>query len=258
MTGYRNGATYVWPPGSYLQPIRNISTTGNRSYSVFVTLSGDIYLDNGGKQRVEKWAANNSIESEWAMTANSNCLGLFIDSNNTLYCSINSAHRVMKRSLNTNTSSMFTVAGNTCAGNNAYQLTYPKGIFVHANFTLYVADSGNDRIQRFGPRELTATTVAGGSAPGTIVLNRPTSIVLDGDDYLFIVDSRNHRILASSPGGFRCIAGCSGTSGRASYQLSSPMLMSFDMQGNIFVSDWSNHRIQKFLLATNSCRESHH
>ena len=258
VAGYRNSAVYVWPPGNNLYLIRNVSTTGNHSYSVFVTLLGDIYLDNGSKQRVEKWAANDSIESEWAMAASYNCLGLFIDNNNTLYCSMNSAHRVIKRSLNTNASNSSTAAGTTCAGDNANQLTYPKGIFVHANFTLYVADSGNDRIQRFGPQQVNATTVVGSSVPGTIMLNRPTSVVLDADDHLFIVDSRNHRIIASGPGGFRCVAGCSGTSGNRRNQLSSPMLMSFDMQGNIFVSDCSNHRIQKFLLATNSCRKSHH
>ena len=76
---------------------------------------------------------------------------------------------------------------------------------------------------------------------------------MDADGYLFIVDSSNHRIVGSGPGGFRCVVGCSGSSGPGSYQLNGPQTMSFDSDGNIFVADSGNGRLQKFLLAQNSC-----
>jgi len=89
---------------------------------------------------------------------------------------------------------------------------------------------------------------------GNISLNCPTGIVLDADDYLFIVDNLNSRIVASSPNGFRCLVGCSGSSGSASNQLYYPETMAFDSYGNIFVTDWNNNRVQKFILlnTTNS------
>ena len=133
----------------------------------------------------------------------------------------------------------------------------PNGIFVDFNFTLYVADSNNNRIQRFGAGQMNAATVAGNGAPGTITLNYPTDIILDDDGYLFIVDRYNHRIVGSGPDGFRCVAGCSGISGSASNQLYYPQGMAFDSYGNIWVTDTNNRRIQKFILKANSCGKYH-
>ncbi len=81
----------------------------------------------------------------------------------------------------------------------------PNGIFVDNNFNLYVADTGNHRIQFFQSGQLTATTVVGKGAPGTISLYNPTDVLLDADGYLFIVDSGNYRIVGSASNGFRCI-----------------------------------------------------
>ena len=81
-------------------------------------------------------------------------------------------------------------------------------------------------------------TVAGkGSANVTIELTGPKGIVLDGDQHLFIVDSYNHRIIGSDENGFHCI----------NDKLSSPVTMSFDSYGNIYVLDGNNHRVQKIL-----------
>jgi DNA-binding beta-propeller fold protein YncE len=113
-----------------------------------------------------------------------------------------------------------------------------------------VADCGNDRIQLFQPGELNGTTIAGTGAPNTIDLNCPSGVLLDGDDYLFIVDNGNHRIVGEGVFGFRCIVGCQ-RQGSASYQLSNPQTMAFDRHGNIYVTDTGNSRVQKFLLVTN-------
>ena len=148
---------------------------------------------------------------------------------------------------------MTTVAGLSCAGSATDMLRYPHGIFVMVNFDLYVADSGNDRIQLFRSGETTARTVVGNGTSGTINLNWPTVVVLDADGYLFIVDHGNHRIIGSGPGGYRCVGGCSGSRGAASNQLSNPVALSFDSYGNLFALDRDNRRIQKFLVSNNSC-----
>ncbi|CAF1540031.1 unnamed protein product, partial [Rotaria sordida] len=65
------------------------------------------------------------------------------------------------------------------------------------------------------------------------------------------MDKGNHRIVGSGLNGFRCLVGCYGV-GSQSNQLNNPYSLSFDRSGNMFVSDQSNHRIQKFLLMKDS------
>jgi hypothetical protein len=218
-----------------------------------VTTNGDIYVDNGlHNGRVDKWTmdANTSIP---AMSVNSSCYGLFVDINDTLYCSMPNLHQVVKRWLTDNTTTSTLAAGTGILGSTANMLNQPFGIFVDVNFDLYVADFGNSRIQLFGVGQLNAITIAGsGSLNATISLNSPSGIVLDADHYLFIVDCGNSRIVGSGPNGFQCLVGCSGP-GSASNQLYAPSTLSFDSYGNIFVTDFYNNRVQQFILLTNLC-----
>ena len=115
-----------------------------------------------------------------------------------------------------------TVAGTSCIYSAPDSLANPRGLFVSVNFSLFVADSSYNRIQRFDVGQLNATTVAGSGAFGTISLNNPNTVVLDGNGYLFIADTGNHRIIGSGPDGFRCVAGCTNTWGSASNQLLPP------------------------------------
>ncbi|CAF0757324.1 unnamed protein product, partial [Adineta steineri] len=52
--------------------------------------------------------------------------------------------------------------------------------------------------------------------------------------------------------GFRCLVGCYG-GGSQSSELNNPFSFSFDHSGNMFVTDQSNHRIQKFQYVEESC-----
>ena len=131
-------------------------------------------------------------------------------------------------------------------------LNSPQGIFVNSHFDLYVADCGNNRVQLFRSGEVNGTTVIVNGSNGLITLNCPMGIVLDGDGYLFILDGLHHRVIGSGPWGFRCVVGCSGSSGPGSNQLLNPQTMSFDRDGNLFVMDQGNDRIQKFLFENNS------
>jgi hypothetical protein len=236
-----------------IHPTRTVSGNVSNPYSLFVTTTGDIYVDNGhANHQVDKLTLNTN-SSVLAMYVGSDCWGLFVDINDTLYCSLSFLHQVVAKSLNSDLNISITVAGTGNAGSVSNTLRNPEGIFVDMNFDLYVADYNNNRIQLFKSGQLNATTVAGNrSSNPTITLNGPTGIVLDADGYLFIVDNSNNRIIGSGPNGFRCIAGCSGN-GSASNQLSDPQTLSFDSYGNMFVTDSGNNRIQKFILLTNSC-----
>ena len=247
-----NGDILIWRNGSS-NPSMTIITNGSSSTSMFVTSYEQIFVDNGDKnKRVDRWTSNGTRLSS-PMSICSSCSGIFIDTNNNLHCCQQKLHRVIKKPLKDQSRIFSIVAGTGCSGPASSQLDHPFGIFVTVNFDLYVADSANDRVQLFRSGEAGAITVAGNGAPGTIGLNWPSGVFVDANGYLFILDHANHRILGSGPYGFRCLVGCSGSAGAASDQLFKPVTMSFDSNGNLFVTDWNNNRIQKFLLSDHSC-----
>ncbi|CAF3810862.1 unnamed protein product [Adineta steineri] len=239
-----------------INPNKIISVDFFNSKSVFITNNGDIYYDNGNlNHRVDKWISSTDTFVN-VMNVNASCYGLFIDINDTLYCSVFRHNKVFKRWLNESEMIPTTAAGSGIPGSASNELSGPWGIFVDLNFDLYVADWGNDRIQLFKQGELNGKTIVGqGSLNNNISLDHPSGIVLDADKYLFIVDKNNHRIIRSGPNDIRCIIGCSGE-GSESHQLRSPSTLSFDSYGNIFIVDKENHRIQKFDFLLNSCDNS--
>ncbi|CAF3746113.1 unnamed protein product [Rotaria sp. Silwood1] len=235
----------VWSEGRII-PTTIISNGLSSPLSLFVTINGDIYVGNSKNGRVDMWTQN-TTDSIPAMYVRSPCFSLFVDIKNTLYCSLQTLHQVIKRSLNSISNVTTIAAGNGSAGSASNMLSSPRGIFVDTKFNLYVADCVNNRIQCFQVRELNGKTVAGNGAPSTITLSCPSGIVLDGDGNLFIVDKDNHRIIESGENGFRCVVGCHGK-GSAPNQLSNPTSLSFDSYGNIFVTDRGNSRIQKIFF----------
>jgi hypothetical protein len=249
------GHVIMWQEG-IANPKRNISGGLNAPYSVFATDSGDVYIDNGKViGRLDKWTPT-SVNSTPVMFICKECYGLFVDAENNIYCSMVYDHQVLSISLNTRLNMWSTVAGTGVAASTATTLYYPCGIFSDTNLDLYVADCGNDRIQKFRSGSLNGTTVVAASVPGTIALDCPSGIILDADGYMFIADSYYHRIIASGPTGFRCLFSCFGV-GSLSHQLYFPVALSFDSYGNLYVADAGNNRIQRFSITSNSCGEYH-
>ena len=242
----------VWVQGNSI-PSRIISGGMSSPMGIFVSPRGDIYAGNDASYPyVKRWTLT-STNSTIAMYTNGTCYGLFIDRNDDLYCSMAPPHQVFRISTNGLTNVSIPVAGNGTSGAESNMLYNPRGIFVDSNFTLFVAECGNNRVQRFLLGELNGTTVAGNGSFGNFALWCPSKVVLDMDGYLFITDYYNNRVIGSGPLGFRCIAGCTGASGPGSNQLNGPHSLSFDSDNNLFVLEMGNARIQKFLFQKNSC-----
>ena len=231
--------------------IGNISTYS----SPFVTEDRYLYFESGQQPgRIIRRSLNNTdnvIVAEFG----GECRGLFIDTNNTLYCGVTLQHRVATKSLkDLSAATIVTRAGTVTAGSSANQLYDPWGIFVDTNFDLYVADPGNNRIQVFRSGNSYGTTVVGAGTHGNHLLSFPTDVVLDKNSNLYIADNNNNRIVRISPIGFQCIAGCLGTNGSAANQFNIAYSLRFDSYGNLFVVDEFNSRVQKFFL-TSRCRK---
>ncbi|CAF4246554.1 unnamed protein product, partial [Adineta steineri] len=217
----------VWPEGS-TSSIRSLTTLlllPPQLPGVAVASNGDIYASIFVllADRVDKWSlgatSSSAVISYSLFNSIGACQSLFVSTNSYIYCSSSGDNTVYKNALSSSATSSTTAAGTGSCGSTSNKLCSPLGIFVDSSLKLYVADSGNNRIQVFASGSSTATTV---SITGTSSLNTPSGVVLDGSGYLFIVDQGNNRIIGQGPNGFRCVVGCTGSSGSASDQLSSP------------------------------------
>jgi DNA-binding beta-propeller fold protein YncE len=104
---------------------------------------------------------------------------------------------------------------------------------------VYVADTGNDRVQRF--------TIDGGHgaeivAPGTLA--NPRGVAVRGSR-MAVADDQHHRIVVFDTGGhvLRTVGTGPGT---MPGQLNFPYGVGFDPQGRLFVADDLNHRVVRY------------
>jgi tripartite motif-containing protein 71 len=111
------------------------------------------------------------------------------------------------------------------------------GLAVSGNF-VYVADTGNDRIQRF--------TLDGGHgaeivAPGQLA--NPRGIAVRGTR-LLVADDQHHRLVVYDTGGH--LLRVVGSNGSGPGQLNFPYGVAADRSGRVFVADDLNHRVVRF------------
>ncbi len=160
-----------------------------------------------------------------------------------------------------------TVAGNGVAGfcgdggyaTNA-QLNSPRGLCFDIAGNLFIADTANNRIRKVTPNGLISTFAGNGKAgfygdggdAKAAQLNSPHDVACGPFGNIFITDSANNRIRKIDTYGV--ITTISGD-GRLKFfgegidakkaSLRMPYGLVVDSEGNIFFSDWHNHRLRK-------------
>lgn len=215
-------------------------------YGLFVSSIGDIYFSDDGVYRWIKATETTEMVAQFCKI----CTSMFISIHDIIYCSARNSHTIVTRSLHNHSNLMTIVAGVGFNGSAANMLAYPHGIFLYTNLDLYVADTGNHRIQLFHPGQINAVTIAG--TPDTIELIAPNSVAVDANEYVYIIDSASiKRIIALTSYGFRCIVSCTELVS-SSDRLVDPESMTFDSFGNIYVID-EKKRIKKFFILNDTC-----
>jgi streptogramin lyase len=137
----------------------------------------------------------------------------------------------------------------------------PAGLAVGSDGSIYVADLGNNRIQKVSP-DRTITPIAGTGERGprgddgaalSAQLDRPRGLALDSKGNLYIADSGNNRIrkvnyrtntITTVAGSG--IAGYSGDGKPATEaELNLPSGVAVDSRDNLYIADTGNNRIRR-------------
>jgi streptogramin lyase len=118
-------------------------------------------------------------------------------------------------------------------------LDNPYDLAVDSTRNVYVADTNNDRIQKFSM----FGDLLGGWGSGDGKLNKPRSLAIDKSGNVYVTDTDNHKIQKfSSNGAFIAKWGKRG-SGNGEYF--KPGGIAIDGSGYMYIADTENHRIQK-------------
>jgi len=142
------------------------------------------------------------------------------------------------------------------------RFSHPGGVAIDDRTgTLYVADTGNNRIRKVTP-EGVVTTLAGSGAADFLDgpraqagFNSPRGMVVDKrNDCLYVADGNNNRIRMVTPNGVVSTLAGGGVSGgyidaigdNARFHF--PLGIAMDAQGTLYVTDKNNHRIRKITL----------
>ncbi|MCF6214528.1 MAG: hypothetical protein L3J45_10955, partial [Flavobacteriaceae bacterium] len=191
--------------------------------------------------------------------------GVAIDASGNVYVADTGNNRIRK--IIVSTGAVTTLAGSGVAGflngiGIGAKFSGPDGVAVDALGTVYVADTGNQRIRKIIVSTGAVTTLAGsgvaGFANGTGIgaqFTNPRGIAVDASGTVYVADTDNQRIrkITVSTGAVTTLAGSS-TSGFAdgtgtAAQFYYPIGIVVDASGNVYIGDHQNQRIRKITAA---------
>ncbi|MBS1684133.1 MAG: T9SS type A sorting domain-containing protein [Bacteroidetes bacterium] len=182
--------------------------------------------------------------------------GISLDAAGNLYVADGLNNRVQKFPAgSTAATNGITVAGGNGQGSALNQLYVPRGLYADAVGNIYVGEENNNRVTRFpaGSTSATLGTVVAGTGVNTSAatsVSAPLNIYVDLMGHLYVTDFDNQRVIKFPTGSTAGTAGTniagSNVAGSGLSQLSGPTASCFDAAGNLYVSDYYNHRVMKF------------
>ncbi|CAF1509677.1 unnamed protein product [Adineta steineri] len=164
--------------------------------------------------------------------------GIFIDKNkNTLIADFYN-HRIVEWKHNAKVGQV--LAGGNGKGNRMNQLNHPTDVIVDPqNYSIIIADYRNRRVIQWlnQNQQILITDID------------CARLTMDKNRFLYVSDYKKNEVKRWKMGEYDnegiVVAGGNGQ-GSQSNQLGSPRGLSFDDEGNLYVADDWNHRIQKF------------
>jgi sugar lactone lactonase YvrE len=271
---YVDGTVYVYVADTNNSRIRKFSYDSTAGYThvaswdgsgtegqlydpggVTVAPDGSIYVADTGHDRIVRFTADGDYLTHWGVRYSQpygyqigefwEPKGVAVDAEGNVYVADTGHHCIQK----------FTAdgigLGTWSIGDGPFNC--PAGIAIDCYGTIYVADTGNHRLQVFTypmePPEFLTEWGKPGSADGEF--NEPRGVAVDPDGYVYVADALNNRIqrftLNESTGQYGYNETWGGpTAGSSPGQFNFPEGIAADSQGNIYVADNGNYRVQKF------------
>ena len=141
-------------------------------------------------------------------------------------------------------------------------LCYPQGVDVDEDGNIYIADSANDRIQKYNSSRVYQATIGrtgncGRTAPNLGQYCSLQDVAVDGQGHIISADGWNHQVqVFDKDGNFLTSIGSPTSPGTRTSQFMDVPGVTVDADGNIYVTDLLNNRIQKFTPGVPNWRQA--
>ena len=245
-------------------------------FGAAIDASGNVYIGDEGNNVIRRIAPDGTVitlagngtagfvdNADPTLAQFDSPDGLAVDAAGNVYVADYNNNRIRK--IDGTTGAVTTLAG---AGGSGYldnanpltaQFANPTDVAVDAAGNVYVADFGNSRIRKIDGTTGEVTTVAGDGTLGfqdnvdplLAKFNGIFGITVDASGNLYVADTYNNRIrkIDGTTGEVTTFAG-DGTQGSvngsgATAQFNSPIGITIDASGNLFVSDYDGAQIRK-------------
>lgn len=223
-------------------PIRAVAVHRNKiqENSVFV-------VDKSG--RIQRFSAQGEFETAWTMPeiAKGKPVGLAVHPDGRLFVADTHYHRVLIFDRDGIPLGGF---GEEGTGDGQFQL--PTDVAFGGDGTIYVGEYHlNDRVTRWSA-EFKFLGVIGANPVEGSRLSRPSGLVVDDENTLWVADSCNHRLVRFSPEG--SILGVFGQFGSAQGEMRYPYDITFLPDGRLVVCEYEGARLQWFSKSGQSLR----
>ncbi len=205
--------------------------------------SGEIYVTDRISNRIQRFSATWQYLGKWGTAGTgpgqfNGPTGIAIDADGYVYVADAGNNRVQKFDAN---GVFLDQWGGVGSGNG--QFVQPAGIVTYGE-RIYVSDNGNHRVQVFDrDGDYLGQWGGMGAEPGQF--NGPAGVAVTSDGkYVLVVDVGNNRVQIFSPEGMYLAS--FGTAGSDPGQFNVPYGIAIDAEGNAYVTDLGNYRVQKF------------
>ena len=204
-----------------------------------------IYVTDTDNNRIQKFSKDGTFITKWGKKGSaagefSSPSDIATDTTGNIYVTDTGNNRIQKFTSFGTFIKMWPEKGQKkgeFCGQKEGEFCRPSGIATDTSDNVYVADTGNNRIQKF-TSELKYLLPIGEFGYGKDKFNLPVDIDIDSKDNIFVADKGNNRI--------QKVVGTSVMEWLKEYPFDSPSGIALDVKDNLYVSDTNNHKIYRF------------